>query len=288
MKFNTKNFRHAYFLVNEYLFMQDKYDWVRGQVTAHNFNMDITFENATCDLQMSEVNYTPSKWKQLIRVYLNTEELSTMIARLKHYQSKGGKHRYYIPDIGMNFKARTNASGACLMSFTVGYNVKDGWHAEVFTRASELTMRWFMDLIFIHVLIREIGKEMGFTPADCKVFWHMVSTYQSITSMPLFLVMAGKESWVKERMPEGMDMSTPKPDIEGLSDWQWGTIRRYLKAFLGGSYMNFRVQKRPAEMYRILKGEMTPKNSIKTEDLVIPHINYDIELDEEEGEDNDC
>jgi hypothetical protein len=270
-------------MVNDYLFFQAKHDWVRGQVTAHNFNMDIEFETAACDLNMSEVNYTPAKWKQLIRVYLNVDELGIMIARLLHYQGKGGKHKHYIPDIGMNFKARTNASGACLMAFTVGYNLKDGWHAEIFTRASELTMRWFMDLIFIHVLIREIGEKLGFTPEDCKVYWHMVSTYQSITSMPLFLVMAGKEQWIIDNMPEGMDMQTPKPNND-LTEWQWGTIRRYVKSFLGGHYMNFRVQKRPAEMYRILKGEMEPKNSILTEDLTLPKLDSEINLNFEEDD----
>jgi hypothetical protein len=276
----AKDFREGYFKLNDYLFFEDGHDWVRGQVTAHNFHVRAVFNTADCDLEMAEVNYTPSKWNQLNRVYLNNEELAKLCARLKHYQDKGGKHRYYIPDIGMNFNARNNASGACLMSFTVGYNQRDGWHCEVFTRASELTLRWFMDLIFIHVLIREIGKIIGFTTTDCMVYWHMVSTYQSITSIPLFVIMAGKEDWLREQS----EIWPERP--EGLSEWKWGTVRRYHKAFLGDGYQSFRVQRRPSEMYRIMNGEMEPKKSVKTKDLtILKGIDYENVVYEEGDED---
>jgi hypothetical protein len=265
MRIQVKDFREGYEGLNKYIFFKDAHDWVRGQVTAHNFNVDVVFETANCDLEMSEVNYTPSKWKQLNRVYLNAEELGILCARLLFYKNKkNSKSKVYIPDLGMNFKTRKNASGACLMSLTVGFNQKDGWHCEVFTRASELTMRWFMDLIFVHVLLREIGKIVGFTTDECKVYWHMVSTYQSITSMPLFLILIGKEDWLINNSPEGMDMKTPNP---GLSEWQWGTIRRYHKCFVKDGYQNFRVQRRPSEAYRIMKGELEPKKTVLTKNL---------------------
>lgn len=272
MKVKANNFREGYFKLNDYLFFHDAYDYVRGQVTAHKFHVELIFETANCDMDMSEINYTPSKWKQLIRTYLDNDELAVMCARLLHYKNKGGKHKKYIPDIGMNFNKRRNASGACLMSFTVGYNQAQGWHAEVFTRASELTMRWFMDLIFIHVLLREIGYIIGFDTDECRVYWHMVSSYQSITSMPLFLIMEEKEDWLINNMPLSMDMSTPKP--EKLSEWQWGTVRRYFKSFINEGYMNFKVQRRPIEAYKIMKGEMEPKKAIPTKELRLPDIDY--------------
>lgn len=277
LRVTAKDFREGFFKLNEYLFKENAYDWVRGQVTAHKFHVEVIFKTADCDLEMSEVNYTPHKWKQLLRCYFNAEEYSIMIARLQAYQAKGGKYKKYIPDIGMNFKARSNASGACLMAFTVGYNTKYGWHAEVFTRASELTIRWFMDLIFIHVLIRGVGEEMGFEPSECTVFWHMVSTYQSITSMPLFLVMNGDEDMMKQYVDH---VDAP----EELSNWHWGTVRRYKKSFIGDGYQNFRVQRRPAEAYRMITGQMEPKKSVLTKDLNVPRVDVVLSEEEEDGD----
>lgn len=279
----AKDFREGFYKLNRYLFENDAYDWVRGQVTAHKFHVEVSFETAICDLEMKDINYTPSKWKQLIRLYLNVEELGNLCARLLFYKAKKGKHLKYLPDIGMNFKARKNASGACLMAFTMGYNQTQGWHAEVFTRASELTMRWYMDLIFVHVLIREIGKIVGFTPKDCRVNWHMVSAYQSITSIPLFVIMDGKEDWLLKHTPENMSMDAK--NTENLPEWQWGTIRRYHKCFTNDGYSNFRVQRRPQEAYKIMKGEIPPKKNILTKDLTLPEINYNRDINEEVEDD---
>lgn len=276
---NAKDFKEGYYKLNRYLFENNAYDWVRSQVTAHKFHVEARFDSAVCDLNMGDINYTPNKWSQLIRNYLDVEELGNLCARLLFYKAKKGKHLKYLPDIGMNFKARKNASGACLMAFTVGYNQKQGWHIEVFSRASELTMRWYMDLIFVHVLIREIGEIVGFTPEDCRVYWHMVSTYQSITSMPLFLIMDGKEDWLLEHTPDDMSMATHNP---GLPEWQWGTVRRYHKCFTNDGYTSFRVQRRPQEAYKIMKGEMPMKKNVLTKDLSLPTINYNQEVDEEE------
>jgi hypothetical protein len=220
-----------------------------------------------------------NKWKQLNKLYLDAQALGTMCARLLFYKEKGGKHRYYIPDIGMQFKERRNASGSCLLSMTVGYNQTDGWHVEIFTRASELTMRWYCDLIFIHVLIREIGKIVGFTPKECKVYWRMASTYQSITSIPLFLIMDGGEQWIKDKIDEGC-LERGK-----LPDWQYYTLRRYMKVYQGDGYQSFKVQKRAADAYRMLTGEIASREVLNTQDLTLPDIDINQNIDFAEEED---
>jgi len=177
----------------------------------------------------------------------------------------------------MQFKERRNVSGSCLLALTIGYNQTTGWHAEIFSRASELTMRWYVDLIFVHVLIREIGKFLNFTPEDVKVFWHMVSTYQSITSMPWFLIMAGKEDWLKAYVP--------LTDDADVTPWQRATVRRYLKCYVGDDYQNFRVQRRPAEAYRMMKGEIPPKQFVWTKDLTLPEIDINQQMLEADEED---
>lgn len=262
MKIKVANLTDAYFELNNYLFMNEAYDYVRNGVTAHKFHVQLECASATCDLHMHQVNYTPSKWKMLTNLYLNQEELGIMIARLLHYRDESSHSKKYIPDIGMNFKSRRNVSGSCLLAITIGYNQTYGWHCEVFSRASELTMRWYVDLIFIHVLIREIGKVVGFKPEQVRVFWTMASTYQSITSMPWFLILNGQEEYLKQPLDSFKEKS-----------WAWWTAKRYNKCFVNTGYTSFKVQRRPVEAYRMLKGEIPYKQIVRTENLVLPNFN---------------
>jgi hypothetical protein len=133
-------------------------------------------------------------------------------------------------------------------------------------------MRWYVDLIFVHVLLREIGKVIGFTTDDIKVYWHIVSTYQSITSMPWFVIMDGHEDWLEEHLPF-ID------DAESLPKWQIATLKRYQKTYLGGDYQNFRVQRRPMEAYLMMKGEMERKDPVWTKDLTLPDIDINQQID---------
>lgn len=274
-RIKANDFKDAYIKLNQYLFMNEAHDYVRSNVTAHSFHNSIEIASAECDLNIHDINYTFSKWRQLLRLYFDPIQLGVMCARLLHYK-EDWKHKY-IPDIGMNFKERRNMSGSCLMSMTIGYN-NGSWHAEIFTRASELTMRWYVDLIFVHVLIREIGKILGFTPQECRVYWRMACSYQSITSMPWFLVMTGQEQWLKDAMNQSPE------ELEKLGKWKQATIRRYKKTYLGGDYENYKVQQRPAEAYKMFIGEMERKCTVFTKDLQIPPIdtNHKLEMDEDE------
>lgn len=270
-RLKVKDFDEGFFKLNRYLFFEDAYDLVRGGVTAHAFHTDIIFDSADCGLNMHEINYTINKWRMIVNLYLDPTELGVMCARLLHYRNQK-KYKNYFPDIGMQFKSRRNVSGACLMSMTIGYNPVHGWHCEVFTRASETTMRWYVDLIFIHVLLREIGKVVGFTTSEIKVFWHMVSLYQSITSMPWFLIMVGQEDWLKN-------------PPEDLTAWQEWTVKRFKKVFEGGAYGNFRVQRRPQEAYLMFKGEMERKAEVWTKDLTLPEIDINQQMEQAEEDD---
>ena len=271
--------------VNIGIFKKQAYEHIRSGVTAHTFNVDIETETANCDLDMADIGYTSTKWRMLQTLYLDYEALGAMCARLLHYKGRMAKSKPYVVDIGMNFRERRNKSGSCLMAITIGYNATHGWHAQVFTRASELTVRWYVDLIFIHVLIREIGNIVGFTPDEVKVFWRMATTYQSITSMPLVLCMYGYEDFLAKNL---------KLFEEGKTDyysWTLATIKRYRKCYIGNAYQNYRVQRRPAEAYRAMKGLMEPKKSMPVDKLrlnpIEPYIrkafeNYDLEGGDDE------
>lgn len=269
--------------INLSLFTSQNYDHLRSGVTAHKFNIDISTKTADCDLDMSIMGYTPTKWSMLQGLYLNYNALGLMVARLLHYKEKMTKSKPYIVDIGMNFKSRSNASGSCLLSMTIGYNTTNGWHCHVFTRASELTVRWYVDLIFINVLLREVGQIVGFNTNQVAVEWRIASAYQSITSMPLMLVMYGHEKFLTDRV-EGVD------EIPYL--WTRSTVKRYIKCYLGDAYQNYGVQKRPALAYRVIKG-LLPKKAPLTPDMlhlkpIMPYVekaqaDYTIG-DDEDGE----
>lgn len=273
----AENFDDAYKKLNNYLFFKNVYEYNKGGVTAHSFHNTLRIDTAECNLHMHTINYTIAKWKQLIKLYLDPSQLGVMCARLLHYM-QDDKSDKYIPDIGMNFKDRRNVSGACLMGITVGFNKTTGWHSEVFTRASELTMRWYVDLIFVHVLLREIGKIIGFTPKDVTVHWHMATSYQSITSMPWFLVLTGQEQWLIDNLPAIQDRSK-------VTNWQYWTLRRYVKCYQNESYQSYRVQRRPAEAYRMLKGELEYKSPLWTHELTLPDIDINQKIEDAEEED---
>lgn len=274
LTFKCKDFTEGYFKINKYLFFNDDYDHERGGVTAHKFDVKMVSDSPECSLNLHDLNYTYNKWRMLNNLYLDTTEVGVMIARLRHYMGHK-KHKKYIPDIAMKFNSRRNVSGACLLSLTLGYH-NDSWHCSITSRASELTCRWPMDLIFVNVLLRTISGALEIDYTKIKVYWSMVSTYQSITSMPYFLVFAGMEDWFIEQLA--------KPDLSDLSPWQAYTLKRYKKCYMGDAYTSYGVQRRPMEAYRILKGKAERKQEIWTNDLAIEVVPYKGNFEEDYDE----
>ena len=255
----AKDFDEAYFKINSYLFHNDAHEYIKTGSTAHSFHNLVIMKSADCTLRLTDINYVRNKWQQLNKLYLDPDELGSMVGRLLHYRNKQGGKRY-VPDIAMAFKRRKNMSGSCLLNLVIGYNPTSGWHAEVYSRASELTARWYCDLIYIHVLLREIGKILNFTPSDITVFWRMACCYQSITSMALFLVLNGEEEWLRSHQPEDFEKGS----------WKFYTVKRFWRSFVGDDYLNYGVQKRAGRAYKMLKGLIPAREPIEMNHLQIP------------------
>lgn len=273
MIFKCSDFDEGFFKLNEYLFDSQNYDYERGGVTAHKFDVTMKSQSPKCTINLHDLNYTMNKWNMLNNLYIDPDELGVFLGRLLHYKNQR-KHQKYIPDIAMQFKSRRNVSGACLLNISLGFH-GGKWYCFVTSRASELTCRWPMDLIFINVLLRTIGDYLQIDYTKIEVSWHMISTYQSITSMPYFLVMAGREDWFNEHT---LDDLTPK-------SWQWYTLKRYDKCYRDiNQYSSYRVQRRPVEAYKMLKGEMPRKHIINTEDLTINIVPFKGVLEEDYDE----
>jgi hypothetical protein len=206
LTFKCSNFDEGYYKINDHMFFENDYDYERGGVTAHKFDVMMRSESPDCTINLHDLNYTMKKWKMLNNLYLDPQAIGVFVARLQHYKNES-KHKHYIPDIAMQFNTRRNVSGACLLNISLGYH-QGRWHCFVTSRASELTCRWPMDLIFIHVFLKEVSGYLGIDFHKIKVNWHMISTYQSITSMPYYLVLANHEDWLTSHGSEDVNNST--------------------------------------------------------------------------------
>lgn len=263
LRFNCKDFTEGYFKLNNHLFFHNDYDYERGGVTAHKFDVTMVADSPKCDINIHDLNYTMNKWRMLQNLYLDPQELGVFVGRINHYMDK---HKKYVPDIAMQFKTRRNVSGACLLSISLGFN-QGRWRCFVTSRASELTCRWPMDLIFIHVLLKTVSSYLDIDFEKIEVSWHMISTYQSITSMPYFIVLTNKEDWLSKAVHE--------PFLLGnLSEWQKYTAKRYDKCYEHEAYSAYKVQRRPVEAYHMLKREIPRKQLLWTKDMTLEIVPF--------------
>lgn len=248
----------------------DEFDFVRQGVTVHSFHNQLHSKTAEIDLTISDFGYTKTKWSMLLKLYFDPLSYALALERIKRYRAEPRGKRYVV-DIPISFKQRLNASGECLLGMTVRFSEKRGWEAEVMTRASESISRWGVDLVFVHVLLREMGKELGFTPKDIAVHWNSASMFQSILTAPLFVCTQMKNG-------EKMLLNTKKPMA---TRWQEEVRTRFHRSFLPGErrYSTFRSQQRVVKAYDVLCGRETARHILHADDLNIPSV-QGIELPE--------
>lgn len=242
----------------------EEFDFIRPGVTVHKFHNQLFSETAETSRNISDFGYTKTKWSMLMRLYFNPESFRLMINRLKLYRSEP-KGKRFVVDVPLRFNERNNRTGECLMGMTMRYSQKYGWEAEIFTRASEITNRWGVDLVFIHVIIREIGKHLGFTPKDVRVYCNSASMFQSILTAPLFLCLVGRE-----------DLLHQPPQTR----WQAAVQKRYEVSFVKEEkYRSYKSQRRAVKAYKILKGEEEAKHILRPEDLKLPKVDLTLPED---------
>lgn len=257
---------------NRYLWRcpDDEFDYVRPGITVHHFHNQLHSKTANITRSISDFGYTKTKWSMLLRLYFDPLSFAMAIERIRRYRAET-KGRHYCVDIPISFKQRMNASGECLLGMTVRYSDKNGWESEVMTRASESISRWGVDLVFIHVLLREMGKTLGFTPDDVAVHWNSASMFQSILTAPLYVCLNVKNG---EKLLRG-----DKP-LE--TDWQEKVRVRYRRSFIPDGqrkYSNYRSQQRVVKAFDVLSGREQAKHILTPADLNIPYTG-NIELPE--------
>ena len=279
MEVHAPNLHGLWDAVNHrFIFDPDVVDFTRPGVSIHSYHNILTADNCECDITLTDLGYTKTKWSMLLRLYFDEHEYRMLINRIKFYKEER-RGKVYIPDIGMHFKSRENRTGACLMGLTLRYSQKTGWECSVFSRTNETTARWSVDLIFLHRLIATIGEETGlFTPSDVKLYWMAGSLFQSVVTAPLYMVIMGREKELI-RMAKGK--------MGELNRWQQAIVKRYGDSYNQKysstgklKYQNYKSQVRVTEAYRQLKGIGTKKvTHIPNESLLIPKVDLTIDDD---------
>ena len=235
-------------------FQGEIHEFTGSQAVSYHSIVNIaSFSSEGLDMGQ-EVGYTKSKWTNLVRGYFNKESYDSFIERSLHYWNG----RKMIPSIGMIFsgnrtKIRADIGegtvaaqgGACLLSFSLLRTKKGPITAVIHSRSSEVTQRFYADLIFIYVLLRTMGEELGFTPEEVKVQWIMPRTYQTFYQVLPFLTITG-------RLHEVLDWE------QSQLPWRKKIFKSFTR-FEGDAVIKYAVENRIRNFYRsVCNGEDLP------------------------------
>jgi len=143
-------------------------------------------------LNLGEVGYGSSKWAHLLRGYFYPPSYRGALASAKKYLGK--KQR---PPVGIVFMGErinkapgiSSSAGPCLLSMAFSWDY--GAHTPkvmVHSRSAELTRKFYADLVFMHVIIREFGKELGFDPEKVSITWVIPRLTQAVDYIPALLL----------------------------------------------------------------------------------------------------
>jgi hypothetical protein len=286
LRINVKgeNLFDAWRKVNDALFFHNgEYQFTRPGVSVHAFHNQIYAERATVPgLDIHAFGYTKTKWSMLLRLYFDSREFALLANRLIHYRSEK-RGRLYVPDLGYNFKTRENRLGACLMGLTIRYTNTAGWECEVFSRASEVTARWGVDIVFLYVFLKTLSKKLRkarpdiewFKPKDVKVYWNAASMFQSMATAPLYLALTNQQDYL---------VYTPQDE---LTPWQKKVKEHFDKAFHTKTpmYQAYKTQARATKAYHQILGWRKLDKPVYTKDLTLPvgDIKYDSEFFSRKG-----
>jgi hypothetical protein len=264
--------------VNDALFFHNgSYQFTRPGVSVHAFHNQIHAKSATVPgLDLHAFGYTKTKWSMLLRLYFDSREFALLANRLIYYRSER-RGRIYVPDLGYNFKTRENRLGACLMGLTIRYTDAVGWECEVFSRASEVTARWGVDVVFLYVFLKTLSKTLKkerpdlkwFKPKDVTVHWNAASMFQSMATAPLYLALTGQTDYL---------VYTPQDE---LTPWQQRVHKHFHDAFhtKKPKYQKYKTQARATKAYHQILGWSKLDKPVFTSQLVLPVEDIKIDSD---------
>src|SRR5690554_604611 len=144
-------------------------------------------------LDLGEVGYSKAKWSHLLRGYFLSESFEAALDSAKKYL--GRKQR---PPCGIVFfgsrihKAPgiSSSAGQCLLSASLSWAYDNNTpRLMVHSRSTEISKKFYADLVFIHVLLRTFADELEFDPEDVSISWIIPRITQTVDFIPAFLKM---------------------------------------------------------------------------------------------------
>lgn len=218
---------------------------------AHYFNCLMKITNPQIeDVNLGYIGYTKMKFKNLMNLYWLEDNAKEFIARLHYYKNIKPKGKNYVVSLALNFDSRMNRTGACLQYLSIGQSPTQGWIVFIRTRANEIAQRLYADMVFIHLILKKICKEVDIPFEELKIYWSIDAVYQSVIGCHLWLAM----TYNKKTIISFMNRTE-------LTKWQKRVKDRYLKNFdldvENRKVYNYAVQQRATFNFdRILNNEI--------------------------------
>lgn len=176
MEINFNSSLEAWEGINE-MFLQGKAPYFNGGFYLYNVTLNIENPKINFNAPLGRYfNYSRAKWTQLLGNYLNKSLLNSLKKEIK---SKGDNKTY---NIEYSFENNHAHGKNCLLSAVFSFRLDTKKpHITFFLRASEITKRLLVDLIFF----QRIGEYVyGKSPFTISV--HIVQVFQDPTVLLMY------------------------------------------------------------------------------------------------------
>lgn len=172
-------------------------------------NMVLATKSWDCTLDLSDFGYAKNKWNQLMRTYIDYDQLVKFRERIKNMS--GLSFTYY-------FKQKKINNGSCLIAIVLSRQDRKGkWtKVNVLYRTTEIQRRFAADLVMIHHFIEELPKEI----CDIqRVIFYMPQSYISA------MVINGYYDY----------FGVPRENLDDSNPWIKSLISVHKRSFVPGS-----------------------------------------------------
>lgn len=203
-------------------------------------NMVLATKSWDCTLDLSDFGYAKNKWNQLMRTYIDYDQLVKFRERIKNMS--GLSFTYY-------FKQKKVNNGSCLIAVVLSRQDRKGkWtKVNVLYRTTEIQRRFAADLVMIHHFIEELPKEI----CDIqRVIFYMPQSYISA------MVINGYYDY----------FGVPRENLDDSNPWIKSLISVHKRSFVPGARIT--TYQSIARMQRLALG-LTSYDSLNADDFGI-------------------
>lgn len=203
-------------------------------------NMVLATKSWDCTLNLGDFGYAKNKWNQLMRTYIDYDQLVKFRERIKNMS--GLSFTYY-------FKQKKINNGSCLIAVVLSRQDRKGkWtKVNILYRTTEIQRRFAADLVMIHHFIEELPKEI----CDIqRVIFYMPQSYISA------MVINGYYDY----------FGVPRENLDDSNPWIKSLISVHKRSFVPGSRIT--TYQSMARMQKLALG-LTSYDSLDADDFGI-------------------